>query len=141
MDLKKENLVWAWGKNNLENPHHPTILRNGNILIFDNGNRREYSRIVELDPLTEEIVWQYQAEEPSSFFAIWGGGNQRLPNGNTLITESTQGRAFEVTKDGEIVWEFYNPFRNVEGKRVTIYRVMRLTDPEDYSFVQFPSQE
>ncbi len=40
---------------------------------------------------------------------------QRLPNGNTLITESSGGRIFEVTRDGEIVWEFFNP-RRAEGR-------------------------
>src|SRR5258706_14516162 len=38
------------------------------------------------------------------------GNAQRLPNGNTLITESSFGRFFEVTKEGEIVWEYVNPF-------------------------------
>jgi len=38
------------------------------------------------------------------------GYAQRLPNGNTLITESSFGRFFEVTKQGEIVWEYVNPF-------------------------------
>jgi hypothetical protein len=35
---------------------------------------------------------------------------QRLANGNTLLTESSFGRFFEVTKEGEIVWEYVNPF-------------------------------
>jgi hypothetical protein len=39
------------------------------------------------------------------------GTGQRLPNGNTLITESDNGRAFEVTKDKEIVWEYVSPHR------------------------------
>jgi hypothetical protein len=38
------------------------------------------------------------------------GNAQRLPNGNTLITESAFGRFFEVTREGEIVWEYVNPF-------------------------------
>jgi hypothetical protein len=35
---------------------------------------------------------------------------QRLTNGNTLITESSFGRFFEVTSQGEIVWEYVNPY-------------------------------
>jgi hypothetical protein len=35
---------------------------------------------------------------------------QRLPNGNTLINEASFGRFFEVTRDGEIVWEYVNLF-------------------------------
>jgi hypothetical protein len=38
------------------------------------------------------------------------GSAQRLPNGNTLITEASFGRFFEVTKEGEIVWDYVNPF-------------------------------
>jgi len=136
IDAKEKRLLWTWGKNDLENPHHPVLLDSGNILIFDNGNRRKYSRIVELDPLDERIAWKYQAEPPYSFFAEWGGSNQRLPNGNTLITESTQGRVFQVTKDGKIVWEFYNPLRFTNGNRVTIYQMMQMTNPQDYSFLK-----
>jgi hypothetical protein len=133
IDLKKEKLVWKWGENDLDWPHHPTLLKNGNILIFDNGTQRKYSRIIELNPQTEEIVWQYVAKPPQSFFSAGMGGNQRLPNGNTLITESDKGHVFEVTKDGEIVWEFYNPeIKRRRKKRASIYRMMRITDRENY---------
>jgi hypothetical protein len=57
------------------------------------------------------------------------GGAQRLPNGNTLITESDKGRAFEVTREGEIVWDFYNPDTGSEGRTGIIYRFFRITDP------------
>lgn len=135
-DIEKERLLWGWGKGRVQNPHHPTLLKNNNILIFDNGNRRKYSRVVELDPHTGKIEWQYKGTPPKSFFASWGGANQRLPNGNTLITESTQGRVFEVTKEGKIVWEFYNPVYNKNGKRVTIYRMMRITNFSKYPFLK-----
>jgi hypothetical protein len=32
-----------------------------------------------------------------------------MENGNTLIVVSNEGRAIEVTPDGEIVWEYINP--------------------------------
>ena len=51
---------------------------------------------------------------------------ERLPNGNTLITESDKGRAFEVTHAGEVVWEFWNPVI-LDGKRARIYRLVRHT--------------
>lgn len=136
MDIKEERLVWAWGKGRLEKPHHPTLLENRNILLFDNGSDRGYSRIMELDPLTEKVVWEYKASPPELFFSSLRGSSQRLPNGNTLIAESDRGRAFEVTKNGKIVWEFYNPIKYENGKRTTIYRMMRITNPEDYPFLQ-----
>ena len=128
IDIDDGRLLWSWGRGVLENPHHPTLLDNGNILIFDNGNRREYSRIVELDPVAGGVSWDYEANPPSSFFSFWAGANQRLPNGNTLVTESSQGRVFEITKDGKIVWEYNSHFILPNGKKATIYRMMRLSD-------------
>lgn len=133
VDAKEKKLVWSWGPGELNRQHHPTLLENGNILVFDNGNIRGFSRIVELNPLTKKIVWEYKSKPPEKFFSTNRGGNQRLPNGNTLITETTKGRVFEVTKDGKVVWEFYNPDVNTEDKkRAVIYRMMRITNPERY---------
>jgi hypothetical protein len=109
----------------LELPHMPTMLANGNILVFDNGKRRGASRILEMDPPSGEVRWRYEGKPPASFFSAWRGSNQRLPNGNTLICESERGRAFEVMPDGTVVWEFWNPEMR-EGKRKRIYRLSRL---------------
>jgi len=118
------------------------LLSNGNILIFENdvrSDRGNYSRVFELNPKTEKIVWEYKADPPEKFYSGNMGSAQRLPNGNTLITESTKGHIFEVTRDGEIVWEFYNPKFNKEGKRKTIYRFLRLT-LEDLKKINFPKK-
>lgn len=127
--LDKDTLrpVWGWGPGELDWQHMPTMLENGNILIYDNGARRKYSRVIEIDPLEEEIVWQYQAQPPKAFFSKLRGSSQRLPNGNTLICESQTGRVFEVTAEGEIVWEFWNP-EIQDGKRKRIYRFMRIPE-------------
>jgi hypothetical protein len=34
------------------------MLPNGHIMVYDNGTRRGYSRVIELDPLSAEIVWE-----------------------------------------------------------------------------------
>jgi outer membrane protein assembly factor BamB len=99
----------------------PTLLENGHLLVFDNGVHRDFSRVLEVNPVTEEIVWQYRAAD---FYSQWRGSNQRLPNGNTLICESQNGRVFEVTPAGEVVWEFHNPEMK-RKKRKRIYRMMR----------------
>lgn len=138
MDLEQEKLTWSWGGNYLDEPHHPTLLENGNILIFDNGTSRKYSRVLELDPSTKEIVWKYEGLPREAFFSSWGGACQRLPNGNTLITDSSQGRIFEITRDGEIVWDFYNPLKARNGKRATIYRMSRIVDVENYPILRTP---
>ena len=46
------------------------------------------------------------------------GTTERLSNGNTMITETNNGRAFEVTPAGEIVWEFFNPYRTGENNKL-----------------------
>ena len=124
-DWDKAELLWAWGLGELSGPHDAHYLENGNILIYDNGVRQKRSRIIELDPLTERIVWQYQATPPESFFSLTKGSNQRLPNGNTLIANSDNGEAFEVTLEGEVVWRFVCPHKNEEGQRATITRIKR----------------
>jgi hypothetical protein len=138
IDQKSEKLIWKWGAGELDKPHHPVVLENGNILIFDNGyEKNEYSRIIELDPLKKEIVWEYTGNSREIFFSGRSGGNQRLPNGNTLITESDKGRVFEVTGDKEIVWEFYNPEIKWWGKkRAAIYRMKRIFDPTLYPWLE-----
>jgi len=127
IDRETEEIVWAWGPGELEKQHNPTMLDNGNILIYDNGikEKRGYTRIIELDPLTEKIVWEYKAAPPESFFSPIMGGCQRLPNGNTFIVDSTGGRLFEVTPAGDIVWEYLNPDLLPNGTRMRIYRSLR----------------
>lgn len=91
----------------------------GNILAYNNGMRQRASEILEISPPRDahgryihdagtafepaSPVWSYS--NGTSFFSNHLGGNQRLPNGNTLIAESTKGRLFEVTASGERVWE------------------------------------
>tara|TARA_B100000315_G_scaffold203829_1_gene196981 strand:+ start:6852 stop:8192 length:1341 start_codon:yes stop_codon:yes gene_type:complete len=137
IDPIQEKLLWSFGEEELLSPHHPASLENGNILIFDNGERRNrgYSRIIELNPYTKKILWEYKGSLPFPFFASWGGANQKLPNGNILITYSPLGYVFEITKEGEVVWEFYNPDRGKPGKRATIYRMLRILDPELHNFI------
>lgn len=126
LDPEKEIFVWSWGPGELSRQHQPSLLDNGNILIFDNGFSNEFSRVVELKPSTGEIVWEYKASPAHEFFSRKRGGCQRLPNGNTLITESSRGHSFEITKDHKIVWEFYNPdIIKEDRKRAAIYRMTR----------------
>jgi hypothetical protein len=133
VDAREEKVSWSWGPSIVSKQHHPTLLDNGNILLFDNGVSRGYSRVIELDPLKKKIVWEYGDKNNNFFFSPTRGGNQRLPNGNTLITDGHNGRVFEVTPEGEMVWEFYNPeILREERKRRPIYRLMRITDPENY---------
>ena len=108
--------------------HNPHFIADGlpgagNLLVFDNQGGAGYppaplgiyagSRVLEIDPATKEIVWQYTAEDsgrPSwTFFSSFVSNAQRLPNGNTLITEGMHGRIFQVTPSGQVVWEYLTP--------------------------------
>lgn len=109
------DVKWRWGPEEIAHQHDATFLENGNILCFDNGMGRfnseiNYSRVVEVNPKTNRIEWEYKDNPPTEFYSGIQAGCQRLPNGNTLITEACRGRIFEVSHEGEIVWEFANPF-------------------------------
>lgn len=108
IDPDKDAIVWCYGLGILDGQHQPTMMNNGNILIFDNGTYRGYSIVREINPLTEKIVWEYIDKE--NFFSPLRSGVQRLSNGNTLICECDAGHLFEVTADRKIVWDFYSPF-------------------------------
>jgi len=128
IDWATSRLLWAWGRGEILGPHDATMLPDGHILLFDNGLGREWSRVIELDPVERKIVWEYRASDPESFYTPSRGSNQRLANGNTLITESDSGRAFEVTRDGRIVWEFINPDVTEAREPGVIVRMRRLED-------------
>ena len=127
INFYRQELIWSWGHKILSGPHDAQFLDNGHILVFDNGinPQRQWSRVVEMDPLTDQIVWEYRAPEPTELFTVGKGAAQRLPNGNTLIESSDQAWAFEVTREGDIVWEFLCPHRNPNGERATIVRMKR----------------
>ena len=108
IDPQKDEIVWCYGPGVLDGQHQPTMLDDGHVLVFDNGTYRGHSIVREIDPLTGEIVWQY--ENGAAFFSPFRSGNQRLPNGNTLICECDAGHLFEVTPDKQVVWDFWSPF-------------------------------
>jgi len=117
IDKKTKEIKWEWGTGlgELAHPHDPHVLLNGNILIFDNGFHRggveiNVSMILELDPKTKKIVWQYKSDPMTEFYSGACGNSQRLPNGNTLICETLKARIFEVTPSGETVWEYISPY-------------------------------
>lgn len=130
LDGKSAEVLWIWGPTNVTFQHQPTLLDNGHILLFDNGTTR--SRIIEIDPLPHRITWEYSPK--SGFFSKTQGSNQRLPNGNTLITESNRGYVLEVTPKGETVWKFANPVVNHKKEREAIWRMTRV-DPETLTFL------
>ncbi len=115
IDRKTKNFSWTHCDLSLGQQHNVQKLDNGNILFFANGANVLYggptagSRIIELNPATKEIVWEYKGDPTVTFFSWFISGAQRLASGNTLICEGAWGRLFEVTPEGDIVWEYINP--------------------------------
>jgi len=124
IDYLTGEIVWAWGPGILEEQHAPTMLDNGNLLIFDNGVTRDWARIIELNPLTEEIVWEYHAEPKKDLHSGYGSNASKLPNGNILICVSDKNQILEITPEGEIVWDFISTF-NVTNGLGGIYQAYR----------------
>lgn len=96
----------------------------GNLLLLDTQSPAglpqvttefiDGSRVLEIDPASRSIQWQYTAELSGrplwTFRTSVGGDAQRLPNGTTLITECVTGRIFQVDPHGELVWEYRSPY-------------------------------
>ena len=120
-----QRVIWAWGAGELDGPHDARVLPTGNILVFDNGLKRRWSRVLEIDPLAGRIVWEYKAPNPRDFYTPTKGSSQRLANGNTLIANADRGQVFEVTHDGRIVWDYRIPDRNEKSERAAIVRAVR----------------
>ena len=125
-DLADQRLFWQ---------HHthwipPGLPGAGNILVFNNGNElpgdeRGYSSVDEIIPPVDGYryrrpgdaayppanpAWTYAAQTPADFYAPYVSGAQRLPNGNTLITDGTAGTIFQATPDGKIAWKYKVPW-------------------------------
>ena len=137
IDRQTGTIIWKLGAPPLSGQHAPTPLPNGNLLVFDNGPHRldhpmPFSRVIEVELATKQIVWRYQERRESDFFSPRISNAQRLPNGNTLICEGDFGRIFEVTVSGELVWEFVNPYfgEGPNGPHNRVFRAYRYSAEE-----------
>jgi len=138
--------------------HDPQIIPEGlpgagNLLVFDDQGEAGYppaklnftggSRILEIDPVKKEIVWEYSASDTGrpewTFYSSFISNARRLPNANTFIDEGMNGRFFQVTPAGEIVWEYVSPYFGEAplgpgGKKVVTNWVYR-AQPVPYDWV------
>jgi hypothetical protein len=111
IDPTAREVVWfmrgAWHEQ-----HDPDLLPDGHILLFDNQGDLAagmYSQILEIDPVSGAVVWRFASTDGELFYSKALGSQQALDNGNILVTESLRGRIFEITRSGEVVWEYLNP--------------------------------
>jgi hypothetical protein len=128
LDMDRGEIVWAT-RGEWRRQHQPTLLAGGRLLLFDNGGERGASQVLELAPATGQVAWRWPPRpDPGALYSRTLGSVQRLPGGNTLITESENGRALEVTPGGDVVWEFHSPHRaGARGELVaTLFEVIRV---------------
>jgi len=120
IDHITKKVKWEMCTPILGHQHDFHVIPNGNYMVFANGAHAfgpgtvpgggGGSRVLEIDPATKKIVWQYFGRPGYLFNSPYISGAERLPSGNTLICEGNWGNIFEVTQDSEIVWEYVNPF-------------------------------
>ncbi len=94
----------------------------GNLMCFNNGNMpgnsNDNSEVLEIDPpydgnynytlpWNQNAIWTYS--DPGNFYSNHLSGAFRLPNGNTLVSEGTSLHIFEVTENGNIVFDYTHP--------------------------------
>ena len=123
IDKESGAIVWKYNgdyKGGLSGGHEVHMIPKGlpgegNVLIFDNGRNKKASYALEINPVSKEVVWVYDAGK--EFFSQAAGSLQRLPNGNTLLSEDTKGRVLEVSPEGEIVWKYQGEFRSARAHR------------------------
>ncbi|MEZ4503372.1 MAG: aryl-sulfate sulfotransferase [Dehalococcoidia bacterium] len=115
IDGASGTLRWKYGAPDTYHQHHATFQAEGRIQIFDNGMHsrgQPASKVIEVDPNNNEVTWTYQGAPTLQFFSPHISNAQRLPGGNNLVCEGATGRIFEITKQGEVVWEWLSPFFN-----------------------------
>jgi hypothetical protein len=93
--------------------HDADFLPNGHLMVYDNQGGDPAcggSRVLEIDPAIQSIVWKYDGCGEKPFFSLTRGVQNRLADGNVLTVEPHAGRVLEVTGDAQprLVWEYYN---------------------------------
>ncbi|MFB6303491.1 MAG: aryl-sulfate sulfotransferase [Haloferacaceae archaeon] len=118
VDRETKRITWRLGRDGahetLYEQHNPDLLRGPNgtptVLVADSEN----DRVVEYARRDGEWVRTWTLRGPLS----WPRDADRLPNGNTLVTDTMNHRVIEVTPEGRVVWEFYAPWGPYDAERV-----------------------
>ncbi|MBI1314932.1 hypothetical protein GC176_26870 [bacterium] len=112
LDPATKKITWAM-KGPWYVQHDAVFLPNGNMTVFDNMGQvlgeKITSRAMEFSVQDSAIHWSYSGTAKHPLLSVTFGNVQRLPNGNSLINETNNGRVIEVTKEGRIVWNFILP--------------------------------
>jgi Arylsulfotransferase (ASST) len=158
VDPNEGKMIWMFNSD-FRFQHEPSLLPNGNLLVFDNfgPSMRDLnlslnptqkqnlwygyvfnpklpvvkrSAVVEYDVVSGEEVWRYEGSPENPFYSQTCGSTYRLPNGNTLINETQHGRSFEVSPSGKILWEYDSPHRTYMEKVSSLFDLQRVSIEE-----------
>ncbi len=133
MDPRKGVIVWA-ARGPWYMQHDPHMLPNGNIIMFDNHGDLKHprrSRVLEINPKTLAIEWEWPGKHDYNMYTSIAGAIDPLDNGNVLIAETNRGRLLEVTREGEVVWDFRVPERKKNrNKKGKIYPATKAWNPK-----------
>jgi hypothetical protein len=86
--------------------HDPDWAANGKVSVFNNRMARDYSEIVDIDPATSAKTVVVDGRK-IDFYSRTRGKHEVFPMGGRMITSSKQGRAIELSADGQIALEYY----------------------------------
>ncbi|MCB1034840.1 MAG: aryl-sulfate sulfotransferase [Acidobacteria bacterium] len=123
VDRTNGKVVWSFAEG-LDHQHEalmngPAEPFPGRIQVLNNRRRSfandRQSEVLELDPRNGGVAWRFRTP---GFFTATGGTQQALPNGNVLITSTRGRRVFEVTREGEVVWQWAPSYQTVRALRV-----------------------
>ncbi len=116
IDRETKRIEWRLGRDEahdtLFEQHNPDLLATDppTVLVADSENDRvlEYARRdgewVRTWTLSGDLSWPRDAD--------------RLPNGNTLVTDTLNHRVIEVTPEGRVVWEYYATWGPYDAERI-----------------------
>jgi Arylsulfotransferase (ASST) len=132
LDPAREEIVWTLA-GLFRFQHTPALVASRGLLLLDNQWRPDRSRALEIDPVTQQVLWQYGGTPKVPFHTEYNGAAYRLDNGDTLLVESDAGRAIEVDRAGQVVWEFRSPQRTPDGLVASLFDLKRI-NPADLHF-------
>jgi outer membrane protein assembly factor BamB len=122
IDKRSGDVVWQYARR-LDRQHEAVMIPEGQlgaglVLLFNNGLENVYayrrSILQAVNPLNGSVVWSFRHPY---FFSAVAGSQQVLPNGNLLVASSHGGRAFEITPEGRIVWQWIPPYLPMRPER------------------------
>lgn len=125
IDKRNKSIIWQWdSKGEISHQHSPIELDNGNIMVFDNGMHpfkysTDFSRVIELNPVSQKVVWMYMGDSDGRLAVYFDSpvysNVQKLVNENMIVTDGLYGTIMELAPNGELIWEYVNPYPLEDG--------------------------